>query len=61
MDRRGDTIHIEVINNKPADSQVMCAMVYGTVETRISLGTDFESGTTYTVEVNDTSETFVAQ
>ena len=61
LDRQGATIQIEIINHRPAVSQGMCAMVYGTVETRISLGADFESGTTYAVEVNDVTETFVAQ
>ena len=36
-------------------------MVYGTLETRISLGADFESGEKYSIEVNDAAETFVAQ
>lgn len=61
LESREDTIKIKMINHKPADSQVLCAMVYGTVETRISLGSDFESGTKYTIEVNDVTETFVAQ
>ena len=61
LEREDDTIRIEMLNWKPADSEVVCAQVYGTVETRISLGSDFESGKTYTVVVNDVKETFVAQ
>lgn len=59
--RDGDTIRVEVINSEPADPGVACAEVYGMVETRIPLGIDFESGKTYTVVVNNVTETFIAQ
>jgi hypothetical protein len=36
-------------------------MSYGTVETTVNLGSDFEPGMTYTVLVNDKSTTFTAQ
>lgn len=61
LDLSGDTIRIEIINWKPADSGVACAAVYRAVETTIHLGSDFESGKTYTIVVNETTETFVAQ
>lgn len=60
--REGDTIEIEVINTEPAPGQlVACTMIYGFKENTVQLGTDFESGKTYTVRVNDEVETFVAQ
>lgn len=61
LDRDSDTIRVEISNRKPADPKVLCAQVYGTVETRITLGIDFESRKTYKVVVNDVTETFVAQ
>lgn len=33
----GDTIKVEVKNQRPSDSNIACAQVYGTVETRIPL------------------------
>ena len=42
-------------NNGPARRE--CAEIYKTVETRIPLGSDFETGKMYTVEVNDVTET----
>ncbi len=59
--RRGSTIRTDMVNWKPANPGVVCAQVYGSVETTIPLGSDFESGRTYTVEVNDLTKTFVAQ
>ncbi|MEE8472788.1 MAG: hypothetical protein V3S82_06450 [Dehalococcoidia bacterium] len=59
--RSGNTIRAEMVNWKPANPDVVCAEVYGSVETTIPLGSDFESGGTYTVEVNDLTRTFVAQ
>ena len=61
LERSGDVIRIEMINWRPADPEIACAEIYRTVETTIRLGTDFESGKTYTVVVNDVTETFVAQ
>ncbi len=58
--RDGDTIHVAIINLEPAGS-VPCTEEYGTVEHNIPLGSDFEPGTTYTVLVNDVTETFVTQ
>ena len=36
-------------------------MIYGSYELSINLGSDFRSGTTYKVSVNDKTTTFVAQ
>jgi len=38
-----------------------CTAIYGLEETVILLGSDFESGKTYTVDVNGVIETFTAQ
>ena len=61
LERSGYTIRVEMVNWKPADRQVVCTENYLTVETWISLGSDFESGKEYSVVVNDVTETFVAQ
>ena len=58
--RDGDTVRITVTNLKPEQPQ-MCAEIYRTVESNIALGSDFKGGKTYTVQVNDVTETFVAQ
>ena len=60
--RDGTTIRITVNNLVPAPGElVLCALVYGTQQHNIALGTDFEPGTTYTAVVNGVTETFVAQ
>ena len=61
LNREGDTITVEVTNLKPASKDLMCTMIYGTVETNIPLGTDFEPGRTYTVNVNDFTKSFVGE
>ena len=61
LEGNGDMIRIEVINWKPADESKACTEEYRTVEHNIWLGSDFESGKTYTVIVNDVIESFVAQ
>ena len=61
VERRDDLVQIEIVNWRPADPGVVCAEVYGTVATNVPLGTDFEPGKRYTVQVNDVTETFVAQ
>ena len=59
--RDGDTVSVSVTNNVPADPNTPCDMSYGTVETTVNLGSDFEPGAEYTVLVNDKSTTFTAQ
>lgn len=61
VDRKGDTIEVTVTNLVPADENVVCTAIYGQVESNIPLGSDFQSGKTYTVKVNDVIKTFVAQ
>lgn len=59
--RESDIILIRVTNLQPADREIMCTQVYGNVETRISLGSDFEPGKKITVHVNDVTKTFTTQ
>lgn len=61
VERDGNTIRVEFLNRVPADSDVSCTMVCGMKEHNIALGSDFVPGETYTVTVNDVTETFVAQ
>jgi len=57
--RSGDTVVITVTNTMPSQP-VPCTQVYGMTQHNISLGSDFTSGQTYTVRVNDVTKTFVA-
>ena len=59
--REGTTITIRVTHTMPADPNTACTMIYGLHESVVELGTDFESGTEYTVKVNDKETTFTAQ
>ena len=59
--RHGRTIEVTVTNLQPADKTLLCTQVYGTVESRIVLGTDFEPGEVYVARVNDSTFSFVAQ
>jgi hypothetical protein len=61
VDRDGEPIRVEMVNWKPADESTACTQEYRTVDTHIHLGSDFQSGETYTVEVNGTIVTFIAQ
>jgi hypothetical protein len=58
--RTGETITVTVLNSMPTGNPI-CTMIYGTYELNINLGSDFESGRTYTVRVNDKVTTFTAQ
>ena len=59
MMREGTAINIDMVNWGPSDPRVVrCTAVYGTVETTISLGSDFDFDTTYTVDVNGTRLAF---
>lgn len=60
-ERDGDAIRVEIVNRKPADSGVVCAQVYATLKTSISLGSDFSPGKSYTADVNGQPFTFRAQ
>ena len=59
--REGDQIQITVSILLPADPNTVCTMIYGIDTVNIDLGSDFTSGTTYTVQVNDQTTTFTAQ
>ena len=61
LSREDNNIQVEMLNWTPTDPQKACAQVYTTVETEIPLGSEFESGKTYTVVAGDLAETFVAQ
>lgn len=54
-------IKITVWNTIPEGDDIACTDVYGIHEGTASLGSDFESGTEYTLTVGDLTETFVAQ
>ncbi|MGH2451878.1 MAG: hypothetical protein ACRDGE_11540 [Candidatus Limnocylindria bacterium] len=60
VSRSGETITVTVLNSMPTGDPV-CTMIYGTYELNIDLGSDFRSGATYTVRVNDREMTFTAQ
>jgi hypothetical protein len=60
VNRAADVIIVTVLNWMPTGSPA-CTMIYGTYELSVDLGSDFRSGTTYTVNVNETKMTFVAR
>ena len=57
--RGGDTIDIDVYNQRPKD--VICAQVYSYFEENVDLGSDFVSGQSYTININDKTTTFIMQ
>lgn len=59
QERIGNTITLEVTTQRP--KKEVCAQVYGFFEKNVNLGTDFTSGETYKIRVNDSTETFVMQ
>jgi hypothetical protein len=62
VERSGTTITVTVWNLEPAPGAgVVCTLIYGFAEHSIALGSDFGSGETYTVHVNEETTTFVAQ
>ncbi len=58
--RAGTTITLTVTNLTSAAPNRACTQLYGYVSTTVALGTDFTSGTRYTIRANDTQETFIA-
>jgi hypothetical protein len=58
--RSAETVVVTVLNWMPAGNQA-CTLIYGSYELSIDLGSDFRRGTTYQVNVNDKTTTFVAQ
>lgn len=61
VERTGNHIAVKVTNTMPADPHAACTAIYGYKETNLDLGTNFTSGQTYTVDVNDKSKSFTAQ
>jgi hypothetical protein len=59
--RDGNVITVTVLNSLPEGTDNVCTAIYGIYELNIALGSDFESGQTYTVLVNDQETTFTAQ
>jgi hypothetical protein len=60
--RDGNRIDIAVTVFAPApEANIICTQLYGTDTRNVVLGTDFQPGETYTVNVNDQTTTFVAQ
>lgn len=54
--RNNRAITIEVTTERPKDA--ICAQVYSYFEKNVNIGSDFVSGETYTVNVNDKTTTF---
>lgn len=60
--RSATTITIHVWNRTPPPaSGLACALLYGTEEHNVALGSDFTPGITYTLQVNDVTTSFRAQ
>lgn len=59
--RDGDSISVDVFNTRPAGGDMACTMIYGEHETAVALGSEFEPGKAYTLDVNGTREAFTAQ
>lgn len=57
--RSGNTINIEVTTTRPKDA--ICTQIYSYFEKNVNLGTDFISGQTYTINVNDKTINFVME
>ncbi|MES0279139.1 MAG: hypothetical protein ABUK03_05350 [Dehalococcoidales bacterium] len=57
--RQGNTIDIHVTTARPLEA--ICIQVYGFFEKTVGLGSDFTSGESYIINVNDYTETFVMQ
>jgi len=57
--RSGNSIKVEVTVERPKDK--FCPAVYTYFEQNLNLGTDFKSGETYKVVVNDKSVSFKMQ
>jgi hypothetical protein len=61
VSRAGGEITITVRNTLPSDRTIACTQIYGTHEEVVELGSDFVSGTTYRVHVNDATLEFTAK
>lgn len=61
VQRTDSEIVIRVLNRMPDSDEVACTMIYGTHESTVDLGSDFEPGKTYTLVVNGTRHEFTAR
>lgn len=59
--REERTVFVDVFNHVPSDGTTLCTMIYGEQESAVPLGSDFEPGASYTLDVNGTRQPFVAQ
>jgi hypothetical protein len=59
MTRDNTTIRVTVLNTTV--SQGVCTLIYGMYDVNLDLGSDFQSGVQYTVQVNDQTIAFTAQ
>ena len=55
-ERSGNTVNIKVTVRRLKEA--ICTQVYGYFEKNVNLGSDFTSGETYTIKVNDKITTF---
>jgi hypothetical protein len=58
--RADPVITVTVLNWLPAGNPI-CTAIYGSYELTINFGSDFRSGTSYSVRVNDKTTTFIAR
>ncbi|MBM3149315.1 MAG: hypothetical protein FJ022_01325 [Chloroflexi bacterium] len=58
-ERTGNTVNIIVTTQRPKNA--VCTQVYGQFEQNVNLGSDFVSGQTYTIKVNDKTTSFGMQ
>ena len=58
-ERSGSQVNITVTTRRTRDA--ICTQVYGYFEKNVNLGSDFVSGQTYTVNVNDYTTSFVME
>ena len=49
---------VKVFNLRPIDTNLMCIQLYGTIETAIPLGSEFDPSETYTIDVNGKTISF---
>ena len=54
----GTTVLVDLYNFRIGDTSIACAEIYGMVETNVDLGSDFDAGVTYTVQVGSRSLKF---
>ena len=59
--RVGRAIEVKVYVEEPSDQKTVCTQVYGTGTHTVDLGTDFQKGEIYRVEVNSQPITFTGQ